>query len=323
MMGAADMVVEQPIFENAGQAVHVAFLIMAQEATQDAPLRKAIIKAMESVKLDNGQRHWLDQLRGAGGGKVNFEGLQGNEIRAQCVMITQAVKKLPDAEMWVLQAKYGQTDVEDVAEGGKAALAAALTTAVQKVAAERVRMTQARAGLDIWRERYLAAQGRVMLPTAHAAAVFNYQAARDEVRDVGFALANAEKAERSARIACERASACGLVDNGRVNAGGATTRRRFVFSAERIAAIDGLAQWFEPMFPRIRPLAITCMLGRMFATHKKIEISTRDLVASFGGNQSQYLRASWKMKNHVRQLEENAIARLEPLFVDHGISCAV
>lgn len=321
MMGAADMVVEQPIFENAGQAVHVAFLIMAQEATQDAPLRKAIIKAMESVKLDNGQRHWLDQLRGAGGGKVNFEGLQGNEIRAQCVMITQAVKKLPDAEMWVLQAKYGQTDVEDVAEGGKAALAAALTTAVQKVAAERIRMTQARAGLDVWRERYLDAQGRVMLPVAHAAAVFNYQAARDEVRDVGFALANAEKAERGARIACERTSACGLVDNGRANTDGATTRRRFVFSVERIAAIDGLARWFEPMFPNIKPLAITCMLGRMFANHKKIDISARDLATAFGDNHTKYLRASMKMKNHLRQLEENAIERLEPLFADHGISC--
>lgn len=323
MMGAVGVEMERAIFENAGQAVHVAFLIMSQEATQDAPLRKAIIKAMESVKLDNGQRHWLDQLRGEGGGTVNFEGLQGSEIRAQCVMITQAVKKLPPAEMWVLQAKYGQTDVEDVAEGGNAALMAALGQAVSEVKALKANMERARAGLDVWRDRYLAMGTRIVRPSAESVARTQYHAACDDVRDAGFALATAERLEREARIACGRVSACGLVDNGRASAAGAPTRRRFVFSAERIAAIDGLATWFEPMFPRIKPLAITCMLGRMFANHKKIEISTRDLAASFGGNQSQYLRAGWKMKNHLRQLEENAITRLEPLFVDHGISCSI
>jgi hypothetical protein len=323
MMGAADVVVEKPIFENTGQAVHVAFLIMAQEATQDAPLRKAIIKAMESVKLDNGQRHWLDQLRGTGGGTVNFEGLQGSEIRAQCALITQAVKKLPDAQRWVLQAKYGQTDVEDVAAGGNAALAAALTKAVQQVTVQRARLKQARASLDVWRERFLESEGRVMEAVAQATMRTQYHAARDDVRDVGFALANAEKDERAARIACERTSACGLVDNGKANLGGAAVQRRFVFSAERIAAIDGLAQWFEPMFPNIKPLAITCMLGRMFANHKKIDISARDLATAFGDNHTKYLRASMKMKNHLRQLEESAIEWLEPLFVDHGISCGI
>lgn len=323
MMGAADVMVEQPIFENTGQAVHVAYLIMAQEATQDAPLRKAIIKAMESVKLDNGQRHWLDQLRGTGGGTVNFEGLQGSEIRAQCVMITQAVKKLPHVEMWVLQAKYGQTDVEDVAEGGSAPLLAALTTSVKHVAAMRTAMHQARHGLEVWRDRFLEAEGRIMQAGAYEAARQKYQIARDDVRDAGFALAEAEKDERAARIACERMKACSLVDNGRAMTEGGTVRRRFVFSAERIAAIDGLATWFEPMFPRIKPLALTCMLGRMFANHKKIDISTRDLATNFGGSQSQYSRASLKMKNHLRQLEESAIARLEPLFVDHGISCSI
>lgn len=321
MMGAADMVVEQPIFENAGQAVHVAFLIMAQEATQDAPLRKAIIKAMESIKLDNGQRHWLDQLRGAGGGTVNFEGLQGSEIRAQCAMITQAVKKLPSVEMWVLQAKYGQTDIEDVVEGGNAALVAAHDQAKRAVAVLRTQMVQARATLDVWRDRFLESEGRVMRPEAADSMRLQYQAARDDVRDVGFALANAERKEREGRIAQDRTKACGLVDNGRANTEGAATRRRFVFSAERIAAIDGLATWFEPMFPRMKPLAITCMLGRMFANHKKIDISARDLAASFGDNHTKYLRASMKMKNHLRQLEESAISRLEPLFVDHGISC--
>jgi hypothetical protein len=217
---------EQAIFANAGQAVHTAFLIMAQEATQDAPFRKALIRAMESIHLDVGQRHWLDQLRGEGSGTVNFGGLSSGDIRAQCAMITQAVRtKLPHIEMWVLQAKYGQTDFEDID------------------------------------------QGDGQLP------------ATSEPR----------------------------------------VRRRFAFSAERINAIKGLSSWFEPMFPRIKPLALDCMLGRMYANHKKIDISSRDLAANFGGNHTKYLRASYKMKNHLRQLEENAMARLEPIFIEQGV----
>lgn len=226
-----------PIFDNAGQAVHVAFLIMAQEATQDAPLRKALIRVMESIKLDSGnQRDWLDQLRGvrAAYGTVNFEGLGPGDIRAQCAMITQAVTtNLPEIERWVLQAKYGQTDFEDAIEG--------------------------------------------VVP-------------------------------------------CRLIDNGPAVVDGIKARRRWAFSAERIVAIKGLSDWFAPMFPKIKPLAIDCMLGMLYASHKKIEISTRDLAKSFGGDHRMYWRASSKMRSHLRTLEENAIARLEPIFVEHGVS---
>lgn len=237
---------QQGIFENAGQAVHVAFLVMAQEATQDAPLRKALIRAMESVQLGPGQRHWLDQLRGTGGGTVNFEGLSGDEIRAQCALITQAVKtKLPNVEMWVLQAKYGQTDFEDVVEGAPAV----------------------------------------------------------KLIDNGPAPWDA----RSCRQ-----------DKGEVEQPQA--RRRFAFSPERIEAIKGLSDWFAPMFPRIKPLAIDLMLGRMFANHRKIDISVRDLAGQFGGSHMIYFRASCKMKNHIRKLEEMAVARLEPIFQAQGVT---
>jgi hypothetical protein len=227
-MGVRFELEQDAIFENAGQAVHVAFLIMAQEATQDAPLRKAIIRAMESIKLEPNQRHWLDQLRGVGAGTVNFSGLSGSEIRAQCALITQAVKtNLPAPEMWVLQAKYGQTDFEDIDQGDR------------QLPATRVPRTV----------------------------------------------------------------------------------RRFAFSAERIAAIKGLSDWFVPMFPSIKPLAIDCMLGRLFANHKKLDISSRDLATSFGGNHTAYLRASRKMKDHLRILEQQAIARLEPIFIEQRVSC--
>lgn len=205
---------DEAVFENVGQAVHVSFLIMAQEAKQDAPLRAALIKAMESVVLSGRQRCWLDQLRGASTGAINFGGLDGNEVRAQCALVLQAVKhRLPATEMWVLQAKYGQTDFEDV--------------------------------------------------------------------------------------------------NG---------KRRFAFSAERIEAIKGLADWFRPLFPTVNPLAIDCLLGRLFANHKKLDITVRDLAASFGGSRMTYQRASKKMQDHLRGMEEIAFRRLAELFVKHGVS---
>jgi hypothetical protein len=103
------------VFGSTGQAVHVAFLVMGQEATQDAPLRKALIRALESIALDGTQRSWLEQLRGTPSDSINFGGLTSTEVRAQCAMITQAVKQLPKPEMWALQAKFGHTEFEDAA----------------------------------------------------------------------------------------------------------------------------------------------------------------------------------------------------------------
>lgn len=204
---------DEAVFENVGQAVHVSFLIMAQEAKQDAPLRAALIKAMESVQLNGRQRCWLEQLRGTASGTINFGGLDGNEVRAQCAMVLQAVKhRLPKTEMWVLQAKYGQTDFEDV-DG----------------------------------------------------------------------------------------------------------HRRFAFSVERIEAIKGLADWFRPMFPGLNPHAIDCMLGRLFANHKQLDITVRDLAKSFGASHMTYQRASIKMHGHVRELEQMAYSRLGPSFVADGV----
>ena len=208
-----EMKVDEAVFENVGQAVHVSFLIMAQEAKQDAPLRAALIRAMESVVLSGRQRCWLDQLRGASTGSINFGGLDGNEVRAQCAMVLQAVKhRLPKTEMWVLQAKYGKTDFEDV-EG----------------------------------------------------------------------------------------------------------RRRYAFSVERIDAIKGLAEWFRPMFPGINPMAIDCMLGRLFANHKQLDITVRDLAKSFGSSHMTYQRASKQMKAHLVQLEQMAFDRLAPSFVAQSV----
>lgn len=298
---------EQAIFENAGQAVHVAFLVMAQEAMQDAPFRKALIRVMESIHLDKKQTHWLDQLRGDKGGSVNFGGLSGGEVRAQCALITQAVKtNLLPVEKWTLQAKYGETEFEDVMDGtGDTAAAVALERATAKVCSTRGQLEQAK------NEFSAAARGgdKALCGSSFAA----LQAVRAR-------LVTAESAAQAAQVAFNQMNACRALDNGPVpKSEKVGCRRRYAFSAERIAAITGLSDYFAPMFPRLKPLAIDLMLGRMFANHKKIDISLRDLAAQFGGSQMKYMRASFKMKNHLRELENNAIARLEPVFEDHGV----
>lgn len=308
---------EQAIFENAGQAVHVAFLVMAQEAMQDAPLRMALIRIMESVKLDNGnQRNWLDQLRGTASGAVNFSGLSGGEVRAQCAMITQAVKtNLPIFERWVIEAKFGQVEYEDVSVVGSVDATVLLE-----------RATKSATKL----QRQLA-QERSVLAGAASGPKAAYESLRASVAALAARLVRADQEVEVARVAFDRLSASCLMDNGpacnrpKPGAHGdsaaplAGMERRFAFSRERIAAIMGLSEYFAPQFPRIKPLAIDLMLGRIYATHKKIEISSRDLADQFGGNHTKYLRASWKIKNQLRVIEENAIARLEPLFLEHGV----
>ncbi len=307
---------EQAIFRDVGQAVHVAFLVMAQEAMQDAPFRKALIRVMESINLDKGQTHWLDQLRGEKGGSVNFAGLTGGDVRAQCAMITQAVvTNLPPVERWVLQAKYGETDFEDVPSDGEdgQAAAVALERAREKVCALRAKLANAQAELNA---SSVPRSGRCA--DVQERAIFD--SATSAVRLLRARVVTAESAAQVAQVAVGQRGACRMLDNGpipkREQSGG---RRRYAFSAERIAAITGLSDYFGPMFPRLKPLAIDLMLGRMFANHKKIDISLRDLAGQFGGSPMKYMRAAFKMKNHVRLLEQNAYERLRPVFTEHGV----
>lgn len=213
-MAVAAVASGDAIFSNAGQAVHVAYMIMAQDAQQDAPLRKALMRMMESASsLGEEQRAWLEQLRGSSSKRVNFAGLSPLEVRAQCALIVHAVAhKLPRTEMWALQARYGHTDMEDA--------------------------------------------------------------------------------------------------NG---------VRRFAFSAERIAAIKGLSDWMAPSFPAITPFALDCMVGKLYADHKKMQISFRDLAKSFGGNHMRYARSFDRMKQRLHELELVALDRLEPYLREQGV----
>ncbi|WP_373889597.1 hypothetical protein [Massilia sp. MB5] len=205
---------QDAIFSSAEQAVHVAYQITAQQALQDAPLRKLLIRALESASNMSAEQHaWLQQLRGKPSGRVNFSGLSPLEVRAQCALIVHAVKtKLPCTEMWALQARFGHTDVED--------------------------------------------------------------------------------------------------ENG---------VRRFAFSAERIDAIKGLSDWLAPAFPNLKPFAIDCMIGKLYANHSGVEISFRELARNFGGNHMAYARGYGKLRERLHELEMVALDRLEPYLREQGV----
>lgn len=102
------------IFESTGQAIHVAYTIMAQPAQQDSMLRKSLVRILDSMSnLSPKLSEWLGQLRGEKSGTVNFEDLSAYDVRAQCALILFAVRtRLPDPERWALQAKYAHTDIE-------------------------------------------------------------------------------------------------------------------------------------------------------------------------------------------------------------------
>jgi hypothetical protein len=82
---------------------------MSVEARQMNSLRMALIQIIESVELPSARlKAWLEQLRGVSSGTVNFGGLDAYEVRAQCAMVTQAVKDhLPGPERDAVWCRYG------------------------------------------------------------------------------------------------------------------------------------------------------------------------------------------------------------------------
>lgn len=308
------------IFANVGQAVHVAFLVMSQPAMQQAPFRKALIRAMESIKLEEYQQEWLEQLRGAPSDSVNFGGLTGDEVRAQCVMIKQAVAHLPDPERWTLQAKYGYIEYENGTPDSATAqqLDNALTRATTSASAIREKLGAARKELEAARDSYLQVRGRLASPGAEESARVRYEAARGAVHDASQALHDAESLARQIQIIVDKADGVTIVDGG--TPASCIETRRFAFSVERIDAIKGLADYMAPLFPDVKALAIDCMLGRMFAQHKEVKISLRDLACSFGGNAMTYQRASARIKDHLCRLEESALQRLAPRLISGGVA---
>ncbi|MBO4119854.1 hypothetical protein J5T34_03755 [Cupriavidus gilardii] len=101
------------IFRSTEQALHVSYLVLSMPPRQGAPFRNMLIRMLEDLDHPTDkQQAWLDQLRGtAGGGTVNFGGLSPDEIRAQCSMVTAAVRdRLPSQEMAAIWARFAVGD---------------------------------------------------------------------------------------------------------------------------------------------------------------------------------------------------------------------
>ncbi len=110
------------VFQSTSQALHVAFLVMAQPVREKNTFRLALIQIMEmQEKLTPRQRIWLNQLIGdPSESTVNFAGLGMDDVRAQCAVVVSAVRtKLPDIERWAVLARYGQLGDERSPDGTK------------------------------------------------------------------------------------------------------------------------------------------------------------------------------------------------------------
>jgi hypothetical protein len=99
------------IFKSTQQALHVAYLVMAEPVRERMAFRLALIRIIESVgSLNRRQAAFLDYLYGTPSGSVNFEGLDGLEVRGQCALITAAVEHhLTPAERRAIWVRYSKT----------------------------------------------------------------------------------------------------------------------------------------------------------------------------------------------------------------------
>jgi hypothetical protein len=133
MLGGFDTFDSEAIFESTGQAVHVAYTIMSQPAQQDSMLRKSLVRMLASMpELSPRLTAWYEQLRGTPSDTVHFGGLSSYDVRAQCSLILLAVRtKLPEPEMWALQAKYAKTDEETIGKKVRYAFSAEKATAIR------------------------------------------------------------------------------------------------------------------------------------------------------------------------------------------------
>lgn len=98
------------IFKSTQQALHVSYLVMSEPVREKNGLRLTLIRIIESIgTLNRRQAAFLDYLYGSKGGSVNFDGLDGLEIRGQCAMVTAAViHQLPEAERYAIWVRYAK-----------------------------------------------------------------------------------------------------------------------------------------------------------------------------------------------------------------------
>lgn len=99
------------IFESLEQALHVSFMVISLPSRQKNTFRLALIQALKQVgDLTARQEATLEYLRGTRTeSTINFEGLNGDEVRGQCAMVIAAVKdQLPQDERNAIWIRYAR-----------------------------------------------------------------------------------------------------------------------------------------------------------------------------------------------------------------------
>jgi len=100
------------VFADTTVALHVSYAIRATRAVAPTSMRRMLLMLMESAEImGRRQTDWLERLTGQRSTLVNFDGLDPFEIRAQAVMITQAVcDRLPPPEQYAILARFAQSE---------------------------------------------------------------------------------------------------------------------------------------------------------------------------------------------------------------------
>lgn len=94
---------------------------------------------------------------------------------------------------------------------------------------------------------------------------------------------------------------------------------RFYYSQPRVDSVKWLASWGYARCAGIKLEAMDYMVAKVFAERKEVEISFRDMAATFGGNHLRYYRAYPKLKECMKELEKRAIDRLTVHFESTGL----
>lgn len=90
--------IDSPIFNSTGQALDVSYLILTQPPTSKSPTQAVIDDLLEMAGVRKEREH---------ASTVNFGGLSPLEVRAQCSMITAAVRDhLTEAERRAVEARF-------------------------------------------------------------------------------------------------------------------------------------------------------------------------------------------------------------------------
>lgn len=97
---------EDPIFQDAGHALHVSFLIHSLPAATVSPTAIVIDQLVK-------ENHVWDEVRPAHVGRVNFRGLSPLEVRGQAAQVVSMVNHLAhEAESFACQAIYGHQTIK-------------------------------------------------------------------------------------------------------------------------------------------------------------------------------------------------------------------